>query len=75
MVHRIRNILTRFPENEEAVCALIRGNREFDALCQEYAETSEEHEDLSKLKDPDVALQADALMAAPGDRRGDPDNN
>jgi hypothetical protein len=61
MVHCIRNILLRFPENEEAVRTLIRDNREFEALCQEYAKTSEELEDLMKLKGPDVAVQADAL--------------
>jgi hypothetical protein len=61
MVHRIRNILARFPENEEAVRVLIREHREFEALCQEYAKTSQELEDLAKLTRPDSAIQADAL--------------
>jgi hypothetical protein len=61
MVHRIRNILARFPENEEAVRVLIREDREFEALCQEYAKTSQELEDLAKRIGPDAAIQADAL--------------
>jgi hypothetical protein len=62
MVQRIRHILARFPENEEAIRELVRGNREFDALCQEYANTSKELEDLAKLKRPELADQAGALQ-------------
>jgi hypothetical protein len=61
VVHRIRNILARFPENEEAVRVLIREDRQFEALCREYAKTSQELEDLAKLIGPDAAIQADAL--------------
>jgi hypothetical protein len=61
MVHRIHNILARFPEDEAAVRTLIRESREFEALCQEYAITGQELEQLTNLKGPDVAVQADVL--------------
>jgi hypothetical protein len=44
MVHRITNILSRFPEDEKAVRALIHESRELEALCQEYADTGRELE-------------------------------
>jgi len=36
MVERIRSLLARFPEDEEAVRELAARNASFDALCQEY---------------------------------------
>jgi hypothetical protein len=59
MVHRISNVLARFPESEGAVHKLIQENREFEALCQEYENTGQELGAFTKLKEPDV--QADAL--------------
>ncbi len=50
MIERIRSIIVRFPENEEAVRELIRDDRDFDALCQEYADIGKEIEDLAKLR-------------------------
>jgi len=47
MVDRIRNIMARFPENEDVVRKLILQNRDFDALCQEYSQTGEELEKLA----------------------------
>jgi hypothetical protein len=41
MVHRISSILSRFPENEKAVAALIHASGELDALCQEYADAGQ----------------------------------
>jgi len=61
MVDRIRNIIARFPEDENAIRDLIRKDRSFDALCQEYADTGKELERLIKLKNSDAALQADGL--------------
>jgi uncharacterized protein YdcH (DUF465 family) len=61
MVDRIRNIITRFPEDETAIRDLIRKDRGFDALCQEYADTAKELEKLMKQMDPDAATQADGL--------------
>jgi hypothetical protein len=39
MVHRISDILARFPESEQAVRQLIQQSAEFAALCQEYEDT------------------------------------
>jgi uncharacterized protein YdcH (DUF465 family) len=61
MVQRIRHILARFPENEVLVRQLVRDNREFDALCQEYADTTKELEALTKRQNSDSADQANAL--------------
>lgn len=61
MIQRVRSIIARFPENEEAVRQLIQENRDFDALCQEYANIGNELEDLAKLEGPEVAVQADGL--------------
>jgi hypothetical protein len=61
MIDRIRSIIARFPENEEAVYELIRKNRDFDTLCQEYASIGKELEDLAKRKSAEVAVQADGL--------------
>ena len=61
MVQRIRHILARFPEDESLVCQLVRDNREFDALCQEYADTINELEAFTKLQNSDGAEQANAL--------------
>jgi uncharacterized protein YdcH (DUF465 family) len=61
MIERVRSIIARFPENEEAVRELIEENRDFDALCEEYANISKELEDLAKLEGPEVAVQADGL--------------
>ena len=36
MVERIRTLLTRFPEDEEAVRHLVARDLSFDALCDEY---------------------------------------
>jgi hypothetical protein len=40
---------------------LIRDNREFEALCQEYVKTSQELEHLTKLNHPGAAVQVDAF--------------
>jgi hypothetical protein len=36
MVEGIRTLLTRFPEDEEAVRQLVAQDVSFDALCNEY---------------------------------------
>lgn len=61
MVHRIDEILSRFPEDEQAVCALIHDSGEFEALCQEYANTGRELERLTRLTKRDAIIVADAL--------------
>jgi len=37
VVERIRTLLARFPEDEEAVRQLVARDVSFDALCNEYA--------------------------------------
>ena len=60
MVDRIRNIMTRFPENEDVVRKLILQNRDFDALCQEYSQTGEELEKLAAELGQGHAAEAEA---------------
>jgi hypothetical protein len=61
MVDRIRNIMARFPENEDVVRKLILQNRDFDALCQEYSQTSEEMEKLAAETGQVHAAETDEL--------------
>jgi len=42
MVERIRELLDRFPEDEQAVKALIVADQEFNSLCQQYGEITME---------------------------------
>jgi hypothetical protein len=53
-IDRIRNIIVRFAENEEAI--------RDDALCEEYATVSKELEELARAKNSDAAIQANALQ-------------
>lgn len=62
MINLISNILARFPEDEKAVRALIHDNREFEALCQEYAKTGQELDELTRLNKGDAVGVADALQ-------------
>ena len=62
MVHRINKILSRFPENEKAVCTLIHDSGEFEALCQEYANAGRELEHLTRLTKRDAIIVADTLQ-------------
>jgi hypothetical protein len=61
MVDRIRNIMARFPENEDVVRKLILQNRDFDALCQEYSQTGEELEKLAAETGQGHAAETDEL--------------
>jgi hypothetical protein len=63
MVDRIRNIMARFPENEDVVRKLILQNRDFDALCQEYSQTGEELEKLGAELGQGHAAETDELTA------------
>ena len=63
MVERIREILNRFPENEEAVRELIRANPDFDALCQEYKDITQE---LRRLEGRRGAVEEELLTRIEG---------
>jgi hypothetical protein len=58
MVHRISDILARFPESEQAVRQLIQQSAEFAALCQEYEDTSRELGHFTTMME---TIEADAL--------------
>ena len=62
MVDRIRNIMARFPENEDVVRSLILENRDFDSLCQEYSQTDVELQKLSAEMGQGHAAEADELQ-------------
>jgi hypothetical protein len=62
MIHRIGKILARFPEDEDSVRKLIQDSRGFETLCQDYSNTSRELGDVLKLKQRDLAAEADALQ-------------
>lgn len=61
MVDRIRALLDRFPEDEEAVRVITQQDRYFDVLCQEYAEIGRELDDVGEVTDPERTSLADAL--------------
>lgn len=61
MVDRIRTLLERFPEDDAAVRVIIKQDRYFDTLCQEYAEIGIELDDVGEVTDPERASLADAL--------------
>jgi uncharacterized protein YdcH (DUF465 family) len=61
-IDRIRNIIVRFAENEEAIRELMQTNPNFDALCEEYATVSKELEELARAKNSDAPIQANALQ-------------
>jgi uncharacterized protein YdcH (DUF465 family) len=60
MVERIRHLLDRFPEDEEAIRDLIKTDAAFEALCQEYLQTEQE---LHRLEDEDSATGGAAEAA------------
>jgi uncharacterized protein YdcH (DUF465 family) len=61
MIHRISNIIGRFPEDENAIRELMRSDPKFDALCEEYASISKELEQLTQMKGQDVTAKTTAL--------------
>ena len=61
MVERIRKLMNRFPENEETVRALVRENPHFNALCQEYAEVTQELRRLDENKNPNAISTVQGL--------------
>ena len=55
MVKRIRDLIERFPEDENAVRAMIMADPDFDALCEEYKDVVAE---LRQVMEPDVSDKA-----------------
>ena len=58
MVYRISTILSRFPENEKVVFALIHDSGEFSALCRAYADTEQELAQRTKFNKRDTMIDA-----------------
>ncbi len=50
MVKRIHDLIERFPEDENAVRAMIMADPDFDSLCDEYRDVVEE---LRQIMDED----------------------
>jgi uncharacterized protein YdcH (DUF465 family) len=50
MIDRIRGIISRFAENENAIRELMQTDPVFDALCEEYATVSKALEELTRMK-------------------------
>jgi uncharacterized protein YdcH (DUF465 family) len=61
MVERIRDLIKRFPEDEETVRQLIKSDPIFDSLCQEHKDISDELGHLERRSDPGAATEAEGL--------------
>lgn len=61
MVERIRDLIERFPEDEETVRQLIKSDPTFDSLCQEYKDIGDELRRLERKPDPGAAIEAEGL--------------
>ncbi len=61
MVHRIQDLIERFPEDIKAIGALIAEDREFDRLCDEFKEINNELHELAGAKTGKPALHAEEL--------------
>jgi uncharacterized protein YdcH (DUF465 family) len=55
MVERIRDLIKRFPEDEETVRQLVKSDPIFDSLCQEHKDISDELGHLERRSDPGAA--------------------
>lgn len=61
MVERIRDLIKRFPEDEETIRQLIESDANFDSLCQEYNDIGDELRRLERTSAPDAAIEAERL--------------
>ena len=61
MVERIRDLIKRFPEDEETVRQLIKSDPIFDSLCQEYKDIGDELGRLERRSDPGAATEVEGL--------------
>ena len=57
----LRNIVRRFPENEDVIRELMQTDLAFDALCQEYASINKKLEEVPQMKSQDVTVQRETL--------------
>jgi len=61
MVHRIHDLIERFPEDENTVRSLIAGDVGFDALCSEYQDIVEELSEIQRVSGPVAAIEGMGL--------------
>jgi uncharacterized protein YdcH (DUF465 family) len=61
-LERVRSIIARVAQNEDAICELMQTDPRFDALCHEYAIVGRELESLTRLKSSGLAVQATELQ-------------
>jgi uncharacterized protein YdcH (DUF465 family) len=61
MVERIRDLIARFPEDEETVRQLIKSDPTFDSLCQEYKDIGDDLRRLERKPDPRARTEAEGL--------------
>ncbi len=61
MVERIRDLIERFPEDEETIRELIKSDPNFDSLCQEYKNIGDELRRLERKSDAVSATEAEGL--------------
>lgn len=59
--HRLRHLLSRFPEHERSIHDLHGSNAEFQALCDEYTDVAEQLEGLSSEDQSDAPEQIHEL--------------
>jgi uncharacterized protein YdcH (DUF465 family) len=61
-LERVRSIIARFAENEDAVRDLMQTDPRFDALCEEYAKLGDKIDELIRLKRSRAMVQASELQ-------------
>jgi len=61
MVHRIHDLIERFPEDENVVRSLIDRDIGFDALCSEYRDIVEELLEIQRVSGPVAAIEGEGL--------------
>jgi uncharacterized protein YdcH (DUF465 family) len=61
MVERLRSLIERFPENEQAIKHLIENDSLFDGLCDEYRQIAQELRGLGRKAGQNTAEEAQGL--------------
>jgi len=61
MVHRIHDLIERFPEDIESVRALIASDHDFDVICDEYQGIAIEIRAAAQESGPEANLEVKGL--------------
>ena len=62
MVEQLRKLIDRWPETEEAIRALLKTDIVFDALCQDYRQTSDQLRRLERSNDSTAVARKSSLV-------------